>query len=164
MFVSDQFVFLQGIFARSSIQRQVNTKTVKSTSQLDLIPGSATSSERIRHQRSYSVPKRFGEPERSSEVPRSATLDRIHHHQSNISKLRSLSSTSSRDNMVSTDPTNANHPRNLLATIFWAVVSLMESDFEIEYQMSLRLLGKMLGHISLDKQEYRESWRRSRSS
>ncbi len=32
----------------------------------------------------------------------------------------------------------------------------MESDFEIEYQMSLRLLGKMLGHISLDKQEYRE--------
>lgn len=128
----------------------------KSTSQLDLIPGSATASERIRHQRSYSVPKRFGEPERSSEVPRSATLDRIHHHQSNISKLRSLSSSSSRDNVVSTDPTNANHPRNLLATIFWAVVSLMESDFEFEYQMSLRLLGKMLGHISLDKQEYRE--------
>uniref|UniRef100_A0A8C1DBX3 FRY microtubule binding protein n=1 Tax=Cyprinus carpio carpio TaxID=630221 RepID=A0A8C1DBX3_CYPCA len=125
----------------------------KSTSQLDLIPGS---SERIRHQRSYSVPKRFGEPERSSEVPRSATLDRIHHHQSNISKLRSLSSSSSRDNVVSTDPTNANHPRNLLATIFWAVVSLMESDFEFEYQMSLRLLGKLLGHISLDKQEYRE--------
>uniref|UniRef100_A0A671PA98 Furry homolog a (Drosophila) n=1 Tax=Sinocyclocheilus anshuiensis TaxID=1608454 RepID=A0A671PA98_9TELE len=128
----------------------------KSTSQLDLIPGSGTASERTRHQRSYSVPKRFGEPERSSEVPRSATLDRIHHHQSSISKLRSLSSSSSRDNVVSTDPTNANHPRNLLATIFWAVVSLMESDFEFEYQMSLRLLGKLLGHISLDKQEYRE--------
>uniref|UniRef100_A0A671L8N1 Protein furry homolog n=1 Tax=Sinocyclocheilus anshuiensis TaxID=1608454 RepID=A0A671L8N1_9TELE len=128
----------------------------KSTSQLDLIPGSGTASERIRHQRSYSVPKRFGEVERSSEVPRSATLDRIHLHQSNISKLRSLSSSSSRDNVVSTDPTNANHPRNLLASIFWAVVSLMESDFEFEYQMSLRLLGKLLGHISLDKQEYRE--------
>ncbi|XP_051719028.1 protein furry homolog isoform X13 [Ctenopharyngodon idella] len=128
----------------------------KSTSQLDLVPGSGMTSERIRHQRSYSVPKRFGEPERSSEVPRSATLDRIHHHQSNMSKLRSLSSSSSRDNVVSTDPTNANHPRNLLATIFWAVVSLMESDFEFEYQMSLRLLGKLLGHISLDKQEYKE--------
>uniref|UniRef100_A0A8C1XBJ5 Furry homolog a (Drosophila) n=1 Tax=Cyprinus carpio TaxID=7962 RepID=A0A8C1XBJ5_CYPCA len=128
----------------------------KSTSQLDLIPGSGTASEQIRHQRSYSVPKRFGEVERSSEVPRSATLDRIHLHQSNISKLRSLSSSSSRDNVVSTDPTNANHPRNLLASIFWAVVSLMESDFEFEYQMSLRLLGKLLGHISLDKQEYRE--------
>uniref|UniRef100_A0A8C1NKA4 Furry homolog a (Drosophila) n=1 Tax=Cyprinus carpio TaxID=7962 RepID=A0A8C1NKA4_CYPCA len=128
----------------------------KSTSQLDLIPGSGTASEQIRHQRSYSVPKRFGEVERSSEVPRSATLDRIHLHQSNISKLRSLSSSSSRDNVVSTDPTNANHPRNLLASIFWAVVSLMESDFEFEYQMSLRLLGKLLGHISLDKQEYRD--------
>lgn len=32
----------------------------------------------------------------------------------------------------------------------------MESDFEFEYQMSLRLLGKLLSHISLDKQEYRE--------
>ncbi|TRY66006.1 hypothetical protein DNTS_003783 [Danionella cerebrum] len=128
----------------------------KSTSQLDLIPGSAIVSERTRHQRSYSVPKRFGEAERSSDVPRSATLDRIHNHQSSVSKLRSLSSSSSRDNMVSTDPTNANHPHNLLATIFWAVVSLMESDFEFEYQMSLRLLGKLLGHISLDKQEFRE--------
>ncbi|XP_057206794.1 protein furry homolog isoform X3 [Triplophysa rosa] len=136
------------------------TPNRKSTSQLDLIPGSSTASERVRHQRSYSVPKRFGEAERSSEVPRSATLDRIHactcHHQGNSCKLRSQSSTSSRDNVVSTDPTNANHPRNLLATIFWATVSLMESDFEFEYQMSLRLLGKLLGHISLDKQEYRE--------
>nr|XP_055052852.1 protein furry homolog isoform X2 [Misgurnus anguillicaudatus] len=128
----------------------------KSTSQLDLIPGSGTASERIRHQRSYSVPKRFGEAERSSEVPRSATLDRIHACTHNPSRLRSQSSTSSRDNVVSTDPANANHPRNLLATIFWATVSLMESDFEFEYQMSLRLLGKLLSHISLEKQEYKE--------
>ncbi|XP_051534407.1 protein furry homolog isoform X1 [Myxocyprinus asiaticus] len=132
----------------------------KSTSQLELIPGSGTASERIRHQRSYSVPKRFVEAERSSEVPRSATLDRIHaythHHQNNLSKLCSQSSSSSRDNVVSTDPANVNHPHNLLATIFWAAVSLMESDFEFEYQMSLRLLGKLLGHISLDKQEYKE--------
>ncbi|XP_049323212.1 protein furry homolog isoform X2 [Astyanax mexicanus] len=132
----------------------------KSTSQLDLVPGSGTASERIRHQRSYSVPKRFGEAERSSEVPRSATLDRIHacthQHQSNLSRLHSHSSTSSRDNVVSTNPANANHPRNLLATIFWAAVSLMESDFEFEYQMSLRLLGKLFTYVSLDKQENRE--------
>lgn len=32
----------------------------------------------------------------------------------------------------------------------------MESDFEFEYQMSLRLLNKLLGHMSLDKQENRE--------
>ncbi|XP_036421109.1 protein furry homolog isoform X3 [Colossoma macropomum] len=132
----------------------------KSTSQLDLVPGTGTASERIRHQRSYSVPKRFGEAERSSEVPRSATLDRInactHQHQGNLSRLRSHSSTSSRDNVVSTNPANANHPRNLLATIFWAAVSLMESDFEFEYQMSLRLLGKLFTHVSLDKQENKE--------
>lgn len=106
------------------------------------------------------MPKRFGEPERSSEVPRSATLDRLHAHtqrrQGNLAKLRSHSSTSCTDDVLSINPTNANHPRNLLATIFWAAVSLMESDFEFEYQMALRLLGKLLSHVSLDKQEYRE--------
>lgn len=136
------------------------TMNRKSTSQLDLVPGSGTASERIRHQRSYSVPKRFGEAERSSEVPRSATLDRLHAHayrrQGNLSKLRSHSSTSCTDDLLSMNHSNANHPRNLLATIFWAAVSLMESDFEFEYQMALRLLGKLLAHISLEKQEYRE--------
>ncbi|XP_060753685.1 protein furry homolog isoform X3 [Neoarius graeffei] len=138
------------------------TMNRKSTSQLDLVPGSGTASERIRHQRSYSVPKRFGEAERSSEVPRSATLDRLHAHghphrrQSNLAKLRSHSSTSCTVDVLSINPTNANHPCNLLATIFWAAVSLMESDFEFEYQMALRLLGKLLAHVSLEKQEYRE--------
>lgn len=136
------------------------TMNRKSTSQLDLVPGSGTASERVRHQRSYSVPKRFGEAERSSEVPRSATLDRLHAHahrrHGNLAKLRSHSSTSCTDDVLSINPTNANHPLNLLATIFWAAVSLMESDFEFEYQMALRLLGKLLTHVSLDKQEYRE--------
>ncbi|KAK3531900.1 hypothetical protein QTP70_034408 [Hemibagrus guttatus] len=136
------------------------TMNRKSTSQLDLVPGSGTASERIRHQRSYSVPKRFGEVERSSEVPRSATLDRLHAHahrrQGNLAKLRSHSSNSCTDDVLSINPDNANHPRNLLATIFWAAVSLMESDFEFEYQMALRLLGKLLGHVSLEKHEYRE--------
>lgn len=132
----------------------------KSTSQLDLVPGSGTASERIRHQRSYSVPKRFGEAERSSEVPRSATLDRLHAHvhrrQGNLAKLHSHSSTFCTDDIPFINPTNANHPLNLLATIFWAAVSLMESDFEFEYQMALRLLGKLLAHISVEKQEYLE--------
>ncbi|XP_047676848.1 protein furry homolog isoform X4 [Tachysurus fulvidraco] len=132
----------------------------KSTSQLDLVPGSGTASERTRHQRSYSVPKRFGEAERSCEVPRSATLDRFHAHphrrQNNLAKHRSYSSNSCTDDVLSINPDNANHPRNLLATIFWAAVSLMESDFEFEYQMALQLLGKLLGHVSLEKQEYRE--------
>uniref|UniRef100_A0A665VPD8 Furry homolog a (Drosophila) n=1 Tax=Echeneis naucrates TaxID=173247 RepID=A0A665VPD8_ECHNA len=121
----------------------------KSTGQLNL-----RREERSRHQRSSSVPKKFGEADRWSDPPRSATLDRIQacEQQVLLAKTRSLSS--SKDNI--TDPTSINHPSNLLATIFWVAVSLMESDFEFEYQMSLRLLNKLLGHMSLDKQENRE--------
>eukprot|EP00064_Thunnus_orientalis_P019416 superscaffoldBa00004853_g19534 len=121
----------------------------KSTGQLNL-----RREERSRHQRSSSVPKKFGEADRWSDPPRSATLDRIQacEQQALLAKTRSTSS--SKDNI--TDPTNINHPSNLLATIFWVAVSLMESDFEFEYQMSLRLLNKLLSHLSLDKQENRE--------
>ncbi|XP_060903002.1 protein furry homolog isoform X4 [Labrus mixtus] len=121
----------------------------KSTGQINL-----RREERSRHQRSSSVPKKFGEADRWSDPPRSATLDRIQacEQQALLAKTRSPSS--SKDNV--NDPTNINHPSNLLATIFWVAVSLMESDFEFEYQMSLRLLNKLLGHMSLDKQENRE--------
>ncbi|XP_072248255.1 protein furry homolog isoform X4 [Leuresthes tenuis] len=121
----------------------------KSTGQLNL-----RREERSRHQRSSSVPKKFGEADRFSDPPRSATLDRIQacEQQALLAKIRS--SSSSKDNV--TDPTSINHPSNLLATIFWVAVSLMESDFEFEYQMSLRLLNKLLANMSLDKQENRE--------
>ncbi|KAM3874720.1 protein furry homolog [Diretmus argenteus] len=121
----------------------------KSTGQLNL-----RRAERSRHQRSSSVPKKFGEVDRGSDPPRSATMDRIQTcvQQGVLAKTHNPSS--SKDNI--TDPTNVNHPSNLLATIFWVAVSLMESDFEFEYQMSLRLLNKLLGHVSLDKQESRE--------
>ncbi|XP_056139794.1 protein furry homolog [Lampris incognitus] len=121
----------------------------KSTGQLNL-----KRAERSRHQRSSSVPKKFGEADRYTDPPRSATMDRIQAcvQQGGLAKVHSPSS--SRDNIA--DPNNINHPNNLLATIFWVAVSLMESDFEFEYQMSLRLLNKLLGHVSLDKQENRE--------
>ncbi|KAI1893589.1 hypothetical protein AGOR_G00125280 [Albula goreensis] len=130
----------------------------KSTGQLNMTQGVGVclgTAERSRHQRSYSVPKKFGEADRSSDPPRSATLDRIHAcmQLGGLSKARS-SSSSSKDNAA--DPANANHPANLLATIFWVAVSLMESDFEFEYQMSLRLLHKLLVHVPLDKPENRE--------
>lgn len=64
------------------------------------------------------------------------------------------SSALSKDN--ATDAMSINHPSNLLATIFWVAVSLMESDFEFEYQMSLRLMNKLMANIALDKQENRE--------
>ncbi|KAM9853032.1 protein furry homolog [Aulostomus maculatus] len=121
----------------------------KSTGQLNL-----RRDERSGHQRSSSVPKKFGEADRWSDPPRSATLDRIQACEQQALLHRTNSPSSSKDNI--TDPANINHPSNLLATIFWVAVSLMESDFEFEYQMSLRLLNKLLGHVLLDKQENRE--------
>nr|XP_057935004.1 protein furry homolog isoform X2 [Doryrhamphus excisus] len=123
----------------------------KSTGQLNL-----RRDERNRHQRSSSVPKKFGETDRWSDPPRSATLDRIQACEQQLmsGKSRSSPPSSSKENI--SDPSNVNHPGNLLATVFWVAVSLMESDFEFEYQMSLRLLNKLLGHVSLDKAENRE--------
>ncbi|XP_061916437.1 protein furry homolog isoform X4 [Entelurus aequoreus] len=122
----------------------------KSTGQLCL-----RREERSRHQRSSSVPKKFGEADKWSDPPRSATLDRIQACEQQLLLGKSRSSPSSSKDNIS-DPSNVNHPSNLLATIFWVAVSLMESDFEFEYQMSLRLLNKLLGHVSLDKPENRE--------
>ena len=113
-----------------------------------------SSTERSRHQRSFSVPKKFGESDRSCDPPRSATLERFHACLQQGGVAKPTSPSSSKDNI--TDPANVNHPSNLLATIFWVAVSLMESDFEFEYQMSLKLLNKLLGHMSLDKQENRD--------
>ncbi|XP_029965290.1 protein furry homolog isoform X2 [Salarias fasciatus] len=121
----------------------------KSTGQLNL-----RREEKSRHQRSSSVPKKFGEADRWSDPPRSATLDRIQAGEQQVLLAKMRSSSSSKDNVA--DPTSVNHPSNLLATIFWVAVSLMESDFEFEYQMSLRLLNKLLANLSLDKQENRE--------
>ncbi|XP_036392594.1 protein furry homolog isoform X2 [Megalops cyprinoides] len=138
------------------------TSNRKSTGQLNLVQGVSTgTAERSRHQRSYSVPKKFGEADRSSDPPRSATLDRIQActHQGGLAKTRS--SSASKDNVA--DPANVNHPANLLATIFWVAVSLMESDFEFEYQMSLRLLHKLLAHVPLDKQENRDKLEKLRA-
>uniref|UniRef100_A0A8C8VP20 FRY microtubule binding protein n=1 Tax=Pelusios castaneus TaxID=367368 RepID=A0A8C8VP20_9SAUR len=139
----------------SSTKLTVNRK---STGQLNVNPGvvsgNTATAERSRHQRSFSVPKKFGIVDRSSDPPRSATLDRIQActQQSLSSKTRSSSSL--KDSL--TDPSNINNPTNLLATIFWVAVALMESDFEFEYLMALRLLNKLLAHLPLDKVENRE--------
>lgn len=121
----------------------------KSTGQLSL-----RREDRCGHQRSSSVPKKFGQADRGSDPPRSATLERIQVCEQQVLLAKSRSSSSSKDNI--SDPGSVNHPSNLLATIFWVAVSLMESDFEFEYQMSLRLLNKLLGHMTLDKAENRE--------
>ncbi|XP_041918938.1 protein furry homolog [Alosa sapidissima] len=123
------------------------TSSRKSTGELNLFSG-PSSLEHNRHQRSYSVPKKFDEAKYSSQVPRSATLDSgacTHQSQNPIPSMDCFSNS-----------TSINHPSNLLTTIFWVAVSLMESDFECEYQMSLRLLSKLLAHLSLDRPENQE--------
>ncbi|XP_046716491.1 protein furry homolog isoform X5 [Silurus meridionalis] len=133
----------------------------KSTGQLNLTQDGT--GERSRHQRSYSVPKKFGESgeHSSSDPPRSATLDRIQActQQGLARSARSASSTSSARADASGNPaelSHASHPANLLATVFWVAVSLMESDFEFEYQMALRLVHKLLARVPLEQPENRE--------
>ncbi|KAM6985914.1 protein furry homolog [Aplochiton taeniatus] len=137
----------------------------KSTGQLNF-PGQGfvgLSSDRNRHQRSYSVPKKFGESgNQSHDPPRSATLDRIQAC-ANHGLVRPgrtpgscTSSTNRIDPSVLSDPAHVSHPSSILATVFWVAVSLMESDFEFEYQMSLRLVHKLLSKVPLDRAENRE--------
>ncbi|XP_038055333.1 protein furry homolog-like isoform X2 [Patiria miniata] len=42
---------------------------------------------------------------------------------------------------------------NLLTQIFWIFVSLLESDYEYEFLMSLRSLDKLMKHLPLDRPE-----------
>ncbi|PNI60440.1 FRY isoform 6 [Pan troglodytes] len=134
------------------------TASRKSTGQLNVNPGTTSgntaTAERSRHQRSFSVPKKFGVIDRSSDPPRSATLDRIQACTQQGLSSKTRSSSSLKDSL--TDPSHINHPTNLLATIFWVTVALMESDFEFEYLMALRLLSRLLAHMPLDKAENRE--------
>ena len=153
----------------------------KSTGQLNLPHGAdASAADRSRHQRSYSVPKKFGAENGSAggggvhppgarspsdNPPRSATLDRIqactqpgvNSRGSPRSCCSSASSTrGDSSGLPISDPNHAGHPASLLATTFWVAVSLMESDFEFEYQMALRLVHKLLARVPLDRPENRE--------
>uniref|UniRef100_A0A6I8QD96 FRY microtubule binding protein n=1 Tax=Xenopus tropicalis TaxID=8364 RepID=A0A6I8QD96_XENTR len=134
------------------------TANRKSTGQLNvntgMVGGSTATAERSRHQRSFSVPKKFGAGDKSSDPPRSATLDRIQACTQQGFSPKTRSSSSLKDSL--SDPSHINNPANLLATIFWVAVALMESDFEFEYLMALRLLNKLLSHLPLDKSENRE--------
>lgn len=155
----------------------------KSTGQLNFPGPGFVGLSSQRHQRSYSVPKKFGEcGYQSCDPPRSATLDRIqarkefmmltvnllnmadpvnsviffcdHQACNNHGLSRTgrtpgscTSSTNRIDPSVLSDPAHVSHPSSILATVFWVAVSLMESDFEFEYQMSLRLVHKLLSKV-----------------
>ncbi|KAB1282901.1 Protein furry homolog-like, partial [Camelus dromedarius] len=94
--------------------------------------------------------------DRRGDRRRSNTLDimdgRIN-HSSSLVRTRSLSSL--REKAVY-DVQSTTEPANLMATIFWIAASLLESDYEYEYLLALRLLNKLLIHLPLDKSESRE--------
>ncbi|NXJ73909.1 FRYL protein, partial [Trogon melanurus] len=94
--------------------------------------------------------------ERRGDRRRSNTLDimdgRINHGGS-LARTRSLSSLRE-GGMYDVQP--ATDPVNLMATIFWIAASLLESDYEYEYLLALKLLNKLLIHLPLDKSESRE--------
>ena len=155
----------------------------KSTGQLNFPGPGFVGLSSQRHQRSYSVPKKFGECNNQSfDPPRSATLDRIQAREEdslyitefsvvfkcdtkiyfifNLQACNShglsrsgrtpgscTSSTNRIDPSVLSDPAHVSHPSTILATVFWVAVALMESDFEFEYQMSLRLVHKLLSKV-----------------
>uniref|UniRef100_A0A673BAW5 Furry homolog b (Drosophila) n=1 Tax=Sphaeramia orbicularis TaxID=375764 RepID=A0A673BAW5_9TELE len=135
----------------------------KSTGQLNFPGPGFVGLSSQRHQRSYSVPKKFGEcGNQLSDPPRSATLDRIQ-----VRQRGSVEFILQRDSLntyyslffihsVLSDPAHISHPSSILATVFWVAVSLMESDFEFEYQMALRLVHKLLSKVPLDRAENRE--------
>uniref|UniRef100_A0A2K6TZE9 FRY like transcription coactivator n=1 Tax=Saimiri boliviensis boliviensis TaxID=39432 RepID=A0A2K6TZE9_SAIBB len=94
--------------------------------------------------------------DRRGDRRRSNTLDimdgRIN-HSSSLARTRSLSSLREKGMY---DVQSTTEPANLMATIFWIAASLLESDYEYEYLLALRLLNKLLIHLPLDKSESRE--------
>uniref|UniRef100_A0A8C4N6G3 Protein furry n=1 Tax=Eptatretus burgeri TaxID=7764 RepID=A0A8C4N6G3_EPTBU len=125
------------------------------------------------HHRSNSVPKHVRTADRFADAPRrSATLDRLEARSANaqrpmalscsLGKARSLGSlkegqadswagapaigTGHSSNASGGSPGGSSDPTGLLVTIFWAAVALLESDYESEYSVALRLLDRLLSN------------------
>ncbi|XP_053709672.1 protein furry homolog-like isoform X3 [Synchiropus splendidus] len=126
----------------------------KSTGQLNLNSGGLY---HYVHNRSNSLRASLMS-ERKLDRRRSNTLDiadRLYGSHGNLARTRSLSSLgggggSGGDNNPPVDPSN------LMATVFWIAVSLLESDYEFEYLLALRLLNKLIGQLPLDRADSRE--------
>uniref|UniRef100_A0A6Q2WSG3 Furry homolog, like n=1 Tax=Esox lucius TaxID=8010 RepID=A0A6Q2WSG3_ESOLU len=98
--------------------------------------------------------------ERKGDRRRSNTLDvadRLCGSHGNLARTRSLSSLreggGGGPGREATPPVD---PSNLMATVFWIATSLLESDYEFEYLLALRLLNKLLGQLPLEKADSRE--------
>lgn len=96
--------------------------------------------------------------ERKADRRRSNTLDvadRFSSNHANLLRTKSLSSLSG-GGSTGREPVPPVDPSNLMATVFWIAASLLESDYEFEYLLALRLLNKLLGQLPLDRTDSRE--------
>ncbi|KAL4635429.1 hypothetical protein GN956_G14687 [Arapaima gigas] len=135
----------------------------KSTGQLNLDGGGGLFHVQYSHTRSNSLrASLIGD--RKGDRRRSSTLDiadgRGGNHGS-LARTRSLSSL--REGGASGEPPPPPDPCNLMATIFWIATSLLESDYEFEYLLALRLLNKLLAQLPLERAESRERIERVQS-
>ncbi|XP_061593948.1 protein furry homolog-like isoform X5 [Cololabis saira] len=130
------------------------TANRKSTGQLNLSSGGLLQHV---HTRSNSLrASLIGE--RKVDRRRSNTLDiadRLGGSHGNLARTRSLSSLGG-GGSPGGEAAPPVDPSNLMATVFWIATSLLESDYEFEYLLALRLLNKLLGQLPLDRADSRE--------
>uniref|UniRef100_A0A4W3ID12 Furry homolog, like n=1 Tax=Callorhinchus milii TaxID=7868 RepID=A0A4W3ID12_CALMI len=130
----------------------------KSTGQLNLSTSPLNTSGFLTH---YSCHARSNSlrasllGERRGDRRRSNTLDILDGRMNfgNLARTRSLSSL--REGATPDQQPTAD-PSSLMATVFWIATALLESDYEYEYLLALKLLNKLLTHLPLDKSESRE--------
>ncbi|KAM6938421.1 protein furry homolog-like isoform 4-T4 [Lycodopsis pacificus] len=126
----------------------------KSTGQLNLSSGGLF---HYAHTRSNSLRASLM-GEQKADRRRSNTLDiadRLGGSHGNLARTRSLSSLGGAGGPGG-DAIPPVDPSNLMATVFWIAASLLESDYEFEYLLALRLLNKLLGQLPLDRVDSRE--------
>ncbi|XP_046390276.1 protein furry [Ischnura elegans] len=75
---------------------------------------------------------------------------------------RSRSAQSLKGASIATGLAEAEDSPTILTTLFWLSVCLLESDFEHEFLLALRLLGRLLDRLPLDHPECRERMERVR--
>ncbi|KAJ8377114.1 hypothetical protein SKAU_G00076940 [Synaphobranchus kaupii] len=133
----------------------------KSTGQLNLGGSRAQQGHALRghalygHARSNSLRANLV-GERPGDRRRSNTLDIIDGRAGNHGSLARTRSLSSLREGGSGEPPPPADPSNLMATIFWIAASLLESDYEFEYLLALRLLNKLLDQLPLERADSRE--------
>ncbi|XP_060933822.1 protein furry homolog-like isoform X4 [Limanda limanda] len=126
----------------------------KSTGQLNLNSGGLFHyvHNRSNSLRANQVGERKGDRRRSNTLD---IADRLGGSHGNLARTRSLSSLGGGGGPggEAIPPVD---PSSLMATVFWIAASLLESDYEFEYLLALRLLNKLLGQLPLDRADSRE--------